>query len=241
MRGLSPFWRQTASRARGRKCHPARANRHRRAPSRHPAHARPAVSGSHRPPRGGANPHHGVSPCFPLPESVVPSTPPHSTYRLRTSSGSEMAGVANAGTRAGAVRAGISEAAADAAAAQEAPAFSRGNQLGGAASGGSAYHPGPGAGESRTYHAQRGRTMCGQSAEQVVSRDCACVRWARTPLSGQSSGLVQAPPPPSARLLAGGAAPELFIHSLGILGDRAASVPRGYSLRVLKLKPSAPT
>lgn len=48
---------------------------------------------------------------------------PRGTYRLRTSSGSEMAREDSVGTRAGAVRAGISEAAAEEAAAQAALAF----------------------------------------------------------------------------------------------------------------------
>lgn len=48
---------------------------------------------------------------------------PCSTYRLRTSSGSEMAREASAGTRAGAVRAGILEAATEVSAAQAALAF----------------------------------------------------------------------------------------------------------------------
>lgn len=84
---------------------------------RYPTHARPSVSGSQRLPRGEANPPSPV-PCHPT-ELAVPC----GTYRLRTSSGSEMAREASAGTRAGAVRAGISKAAAEVSAAQAALAF----------------------------------------------------------------------------------------------------------------------
>lgn len=88
-----------------------------RQPPHHPTHARPAVSSSQGLPRGEATPA-PPAPCHPM-ELAVPC----STYRLRTSSGSEMAREASVGTRAGAVRAGISEAAAEVSAARAALAF----------------------------------------------------------------------------------------------------------------------
>lgn len=113
MRGLGPFWRQTAKGARDRKCHPARANR-RRAVPRMRARLSAAATGYQEgkqpphPQRRATSPPHPISP----PEF----TDPRSTYRLRTSSGSEMAREASVGTRAGAVRAGILETAAETAA-----------------------------------------------------------------------------------------------------------------------------
>lgn len=66
----------------------------------------------------GSNPPHpqrrATSPPHPIPPPEF--TDPRSTYRLRTSSGSEMAREASVGTRAGAVRAGILETAAETAA-----------------------------------------------------------------------------------------------------------------------------
>lgn len=96
----------------------------RQPPPSRPAHARPSVSGSQGLPTGEATPPPtpNAVPLPPHPRSEF-TDPPHSTYRLRTSSGSEMAREASVGTRAGAVRAGILETAAETAAAEAALAF----------------------------------------------------------------------------------------------------------------------
>lgn len=115
MRGLGPFWRQTARGARDRKCHPARANR-RRAVPRMRVRLSAAATGYQE----GKQPPPPPTPChFPTPPHPIPRpefTDSRSTYRLRTSSGREMAREASVGTRAGAVRAGILETAAETAA-----------------------------------------------------------------------------------------------------------------------------
>lgn len=118
MRGLGPFWRQTARGARDRKCHPARANR-RRAVPRMRARLSAAATGYQE----GKQPPHPQRRATSQPPPTPPhrpqpefTDPPCGTYRLRTSSGREMAREASVGTRAGAVRAGILETAAETAA-----------------------------------------------------------------------------------------------------------------------------
>lgn len=210
MRGLGPFWRQTAKGARDRKCHPARANC-RRAP-RHPTHARPSVSG-HGLPRGEATPP-PPPPCHPPTFAV-----PRGTYRLRTSSGSENAREAKAATRAGAVRAGILEGAAETAAAQAALAFRAETD-----------------GEGR--RAEAARTIPAQAwgkAGRTTLRE-AVPRAGRLSGAGCAQGLRmrEAGAHPRAEKWAGpsfcllGALPETFIHSFPQARDKMRSIPMGF-------------
>lgn len=187
--------------AHNRKCHPARRQQTRAASSSRMRARLSAAATGHLEGKRPPTPMLCLSPSLGRLFS-------RNTYRLRTSSGREMAGTASAGTRAGAVRAGISETAADAAAVQAAPAFRAETN-----------------GEGRRAEAARttlarargkeGRTMRerpyhvrADRAELAVLLSCACVRRARTPSAEQWVR------PSSANVRRqGGAVPETVIHS----------------------------
>lgn len=181
---------------------------------RYPTHARPSVSGSQGLPRGEANPPSPV-PCHPTELAVLSGT-----YRLRTSSGSEMAREASAGTRAGAVRAGISEAAAEVSAAQAALAFRAETD-----------REGLRAEVARTTLAwARGKSGCTILKETVpgagrLSGAC-CARGMRMREAGAHPCLRQWACPRStvcSRLCL----KQSFIHSLQRAGDKKREDPRG--------------
>lgn len=179
VKGLGPFWRQTARGARDRKCHPARANRRRAAPrmrARLSAAAKGYLQGKQPPPP--------PTPChFPLtpdPSSRTPPQhlPPTDIIGQRDGPGSQRGhpGRGGAGRHLGNCsrdRGG-----------RGSPGFSRGNQRGGAASRGGAYHLGPGVGEGGTYHRDRGHTMCRQMERSGSCTGAAHARDRRTPPYG---------------------------------------------------------
>jgi hypothetical protein len=178
-KGHYPFWRQTArgARATGSATLPAPT-----AAARLTAPPRACAPGCQQQPpatRRGSDPPPQHRP-LPVPESAVP-LPSHDTYRLRTSSGREMAGVASVGTRAGAVRAGISEATADATAAQEAPAFRAETNWEGQRAEAARTTLARARGKAGRTMQREKRTTCGQSVERAVRMSCACARRASAP------------------------------------------------------------
>lgn len=157
----------------------------RQPPPRHPTHARPSVSGSQGLLREAISP--PPAPCHPNEFAVLCGT-----YRLRTSSGSEMAREASAGTRAGAVRAGILEAAAEASAAQAALAFRAETEGEGRRAEVEHTIPAQAWGEAGRTMLRQPKPCVGRQSGVGLRKECACASQARTPM--KSNGLVQAPP-----------------------------------------------
>lgn len=199
----------------------------RQLPPSNPTHARPSVSSSQGLPRGEATPAPPAT-CHPT-ELAVPC----STYRLRTSSGSEMAREASAGTRAGAVRAGILEAATEVSAAQAALAFRAETDREGLAE------------VARTTPARAwgkaGRTTL---RELVTVADRPSRAWCAQGGAHARDGCA---PPRGAvdlseiqRLLQAFCLRQSFIHSFQDAGNKKGRIPTGFKRVGLEFKFAAP-